>query len=356
MLDLSSLDPTASLVDSGKPNARIVADKYNLHQKIVFIDDEKSRVQTYLSRQIKKCSDDRENALTKRSKNIEAYEGIAGKGETITLPFSRQQANQQHAWLMDRVFSAEPTVSVLPLGDGVFHITTPNPDTGIVEDVTVTYSEEADAIESLLHFKWSHRLPIRKVLSDWAMEGLQDGTFPAVLKIIHDEQRIRIANRMLPFLSADETGTVKETPNGQPIQIINAPEYRTIVDGESVQIINVPGDDFLVPFGHTDIQKSPWIGMRMEPDTSTVRMKISSGEWDFCTDPDEVDGDGKSVGPSDEDIERVLYSAEDTTTDSTKRKKRVTERVDKRRELDPAKTHPVVEVNFRWPILTEDDP
>lgn len=350
MLDLSTLDPTASLVDAEEPkaNAKILADKFNLHQKVVFLEEEKTRVQAYLSRQIKKCNDDRENALAKRVRNIEAYEGLADKGETITLPFARQQANQQHAWLMDRIFSADPYVSVLPLGDGSFHISVPDPDTGIVEDKKVTYSAMADDIEALLQFKWEHRLPVRRVVSDWVMEGLQDGTFPSVLKTLHDEQKVRIANRMLPHFDADEMGVVRENAQGQRIQIVNAPEFNTVVASESVQVASVPGDDFLVPFGHTNIQRAPWIGMRMEPDTSTVRVNISSGRWDFCKDIGEE--------PTDEEIDRVLYSAEDTSADSSKRRKRATERVDKRKEIDPSKTHPIVETYFRWPIMLEDDP
>lgn len=345
------LDPSESLVESLTPNAMLVPDEFGLHQKIVWLGDERSRVEEHLSKQLTGTIDAYTQIWEKRAQNQAAYEGLSEKGEAITLPWSRSQVNQQHAWLMERVFSANPVISVRPLGDNKFQVVvTERDEAGNIlnaEPVSVSASDVADTMQRLIDYKWTVRLPMRKVLSDWAMEALTDGTVPAVVKLVHDEQRRRIVQRAKPSVKMKD-GQPVLNDSGRQILVVNAPEFSTIVDGESVHIVTVPGEDFMVPIGHIDHQRAPWCAMKTEPDVATARIKINSGAWDFCHPPGEE--------PSEEEIDSVLNAAEDLSERPSKRSKKTTARVDRRRTTDPSATMEVYETFFRWPILQESAP
>jgi hypothetical protein len=351
MQDLSAIDPTASLVETLTPNGYLIPqDEYGLHNRVVFLADERERVEKYLAAQIKATRQNYTNVWAKRAENIKAYEAISDKGEAITLPVSRAQVNQQHAWLIERVFDADPVISIRPLGDGDWPILSKDKDTGLVQPAIATSSDVAADSQALIHYKWTYRLPMRKVLSDWLMEALIDGTVPAVVKLVHDDYSYQVTDRGEPQDKLDPlTKEPVTNARGQRVQIIDAPQYRTVHAAESVQIANVPGDMFLVPFGHLDIQRAPWIEMVTEPPTSQIRQNFSGEKpkYNFCTEP------GTELDPA--EVEAVLYAAE-VDDEAPKRGRRAVNRIDKRVPIDPAKTHTVGEVFFRWPILSPENP
>lgn len=356
-MDLSFIDdPTASLAESLVPNAEVVPDESGFYERIVFTPEEKERFKTYLQTQIKKTVKDYDEAgiYKKREQNRRAYEGLSDKGEAITIPMARAMTNQQHAWLINTVFSREPIITSKPLGDSKFSIVIKDPDTGMMREKQISGTDYCKALESLFEYKWKIRLPMRKVLRDWAMEALQDGTFPALVKIVHEEDSYQVVQRAAPREIdplADPLEVLAKANFASPqnkLQIINSPEFRTITSDETVQIVNVPGEDFLVPIGQTDIQKSPWIAMKTNPSTSDLRKRIANGKLDFCLPPGEE--------PTQQLVETVLTSTEDQTDHPSKRPKRPAEAIDKRKQIDPTKEHRVWEVFVRWPILQASDP
>lgn len=356
-MDLSYLDdPTASLAESLTPNAEVVPDESGFYERIVFTPEERARFKAYLKMQIEKTVKDYDEGgiWTKRERNKRAYEGLTDKGEAITLPMTRAMTNQQHAWLVNTVFSKEPIITSKPLGDSKFDIVVKDPDLGVMTPKKVSGTDYCKALESLFEFKWKVRLPMRKVLRDWSMEALQDGTCPALVKIIHEDTSYTVTQRAAPR----DLDPLKDAPeilakanfksDQQKLQIINSPEFRTVHGDETVQIINVPGEDFLMPIGQIDLQRSPWIAMKTNPCTTEIRQRIAGGKYDFCLPAGEE--------PDRAIVETVLMSTEDQTDHGSNKPKRAAQAIDKRRQIDPVKEHRVWEVCVRWPILQESDP
>lgn len=355
-MDVSFIDdPTASLAESLTPNATVVPDESGYYERVIFTPEERARFKTYLKTQIKKTVEDYSNGIwTKREQNKRAYEALEEKGEAITLPMARSMTNQQHAWLVNTVFSKDPFITTKPLGDSKFDIVVKNADLGIMEEKKVSGTDYCKAIESLIDYKWRTRLPMRKVLRDWAMEALQDGTCPALVKIIHESSQYQVIQRGAPQMldpMSDPVEVLKranfQSAQNQ-MQIINSPEFRTVTSDETVQIINVPGEDFILPIGQLDIQKSPWCAMKTKPCSSDIRQKISVGTYDFGLPPE--------TPPTQEQIELVLTSTEDQTDHASEKPKKPARVQDKRKSFDPIKEHRVWEVCVRWPILQESAP
>lgn len=351
MADLSVTDdPTASLVEQSEANARIIPDEGGMHERVVFLGGERERIEQFLDLSIAKAKLDHSAAYTKRDTNKRAYEALSDKGENITLPWCRQMTNQQHAWLVNMAFSKDPLISCQAIGDSTYEIVIEGPEG--YEKKTVTAADEATAIEALLNYKWKYRLPMRKVLSDWAMEGLQDGSFPAITKLIHDEYKVTLKDRKAPYEATDtHTKTKRRNDKGQTIQIVNDPEARTIVKGESIQIINVPGEKLLKPISALDLQRSPWIAMETEESVSETRQKISLGKqrggYDFCR-PDEDPA-------TEEEIDFALHGTENPEELPSRRASRAGKEVSRLTEADPTAVNVVYETYFRWPILTESE-
>lgn len=193
MTDTLLLDPSASITDTVDQdgnitaNAQIVPDQDGIYKRIVWLGGEMDRVNRFLDLSINRTLMDYEGTWSKRDRNIRAYEALSEQGEAITLPMCRSNTNQQHAWLMDTYYSRHPELAVDPLGDRKFTIAVKNADTGVYEERRVTATDEAVGIRQLVNYKWTYRLPMRHVLSDWCMEALQDGNLPALTKVIHDD-------------------------------------------------------------------------------------------------------------------------------------------------------------------------
>jgi hypothetical protein len=337
-------DPTASLAESGEVNAVLAPDENGYYVRVIPTPEERERIKMYHQLMIAKMKEDYAPIFAKREQNKKAYEGLPEKGEAITIPVTRAMTNQQHAWLVNQVFSKDPIITCKPLGDVKFNITVSS--AAGYQDKELSGQDYARPIEQLIDHKWRTRLPMRKVIRDWAMEALQDGSTPALVKIIHEENSYRVGGRKEPFVKMDPaTGQPYEDAKGQKVQIINSPEFRTIVSDETVQIVNVPGEDFMMPLGELDIQRSPIVTFRTEPTTSELRRQISTGKYNFML-PDEEE-------PTAEQIEKVILGSKDTTDDPAKKPKRAAQQVDKRKEVNPLAAHVVYESYFRWPLLTE---
>ena len=337
-------DPTASLSESGEVNAQLVPDESGFYSRVVLTSGERERVKMYLKLMLAKMNEDYGPIWAKREQNKRAYEGLPEKGEAITIPFCRSMTNQQHAWLVNTVFSKDPVVTVKPLGDSKFTIDVQGQ--GGVQSKVVSGTDYTRSIERLIQHKWTVRLPMRKVLREFAMEGLQDGTTPALLKIIHEDSSYRVTERAAPYFEKDEFGQEKKNERGQKIQIINSPAFRTVTGDETVQIINVPGEDFMMPMGETNIQKSPIVALRTAPKTGEIRRKISTGKYDFGLPAGEE--------PPDEMVESVLFASRDYSDAKPKRASKAARSLDKRNEVNPLAEHIVQEVYFRWPLLLDD--
>src|ERR1041384_2073245 len=161
MADTDLLDPSLSLSDSLIPNAQLIPDESGTYRRIVFLGDEKARVERYLSQSIARTILDYEQVWRKHDRNKRAYEALSNEGEAITLPMCRANTNQQHAWLIDTLFSRDPWMGCDPLGNRKYTIVAKNSDTGVYEERKVSATDEAKAIRALINYKWTYRLPMR---------------------------------------------------------------------------------------------------------------------------------------------------------------------------------------------------
>lgn len=391
MQELDQLDPSllldnpvyslsAATTSTPAANATLIPTADGAYTRIVFTrsgstgdgistSDEYDRVCQFLSKSIRRTKEDYEGVWAKRDKNKRAYEGLPVKGEAITLPMCRSNTNQQHAWLIDTLYSRDPFMDCEALGDRKFTIVTKNPDTGIYSQQQVTAVDEAKGIRDLINYKWTHRLPMRGVLSAWCMEALQDGNLPALTKVIHDDRYYarKIVDRTTKTVkqsrqssqpSAPSELSVPDEPGELPgeeeqdIQILNSPQF-VKYQGETVRIITIPGENFLKPFSASTIEESPWVSHFFDEEVYETHRKLSLGRkhqfggYDFCLP------DGEEA--PDDLISEVLLGTIPTDEQPNKRASRSVKEVNKQREISPLDTNVIHEVYFRWPILTDEE-
>jgi hypothetical protein len=259
----------------------------------------------------------------RRQANIEAYEGQSGKGETITIPVVKRDANQQLAWLLNTLFSKEPLMSVVPLESGSVQVIVQDEETGETVLKMVSTEEEADALEALVNFYLENRVGFRRIIRAFIAELLRDGNRPPILKVVHDPQERMVGTRNVVL--KDNSDSVIERIEKDPL-------YKKVKSGEPTRIELIPGDKFFVPFPHYDIQQAPFVYQEFEEDTATLKDKLASGVYDLC----------KEEAPTQDEIDAILSGVEPATAKK--------DHADGRVVIDPAKTHTLYEIWWDYPF------
>lgn len=350
------LDPTASVTESGKANAKLIPYE-NGDVRIVWIGEERERFNAYVKHLIEQAKEFYKPLYRKRARNKAAYETVGGKKEAIQLTLVRAFIGQQHAWLMNRLFSKAPMLSGRALGDEQTEIIIPpvmDQQTGEPKEEarieTITSVDAADGMADLVNYKWRYRLGMRAVFDAVLLEALQDGTFPAIARIV-------VTNGQ-PRRVKDNTLAQGKNAKGEDAQIVYHPEQRTIDSGERVQIKHIPGERFGKAPGPASIDESEWCWIEDEHPLSEIRRRLLAGLYDF--------GLGAKDQRSAEDqalfeqlAEMVLTGkARDPEPGDSKTASRPLREAHGENEtlaLDPRGKVGYHEFYCRWPILTEEE-
>jgi hypothetical protein len=265
----------------------------------------------------------------RRQANLAAYEAAAStsKDQTITVPVIKRDVNQQLAWLINTIFSKDPTISCIPLESGNVQVIIRDAETGAQRLETVTTEEEANALESLVEFYLSDRIGFRKIVTNFCHELLTDGNRPPVLKVVHDPQEVEVGYRNVVLRTGDDSLIEK---------IERDPLYKKVTRGEATRIELVPGDKFFIPFPYYDIQSAPFVYQEFEESTETIKDKLARGVYDLC----------KSEEPTQDELDAIL-SGEPP-------EKSAKDHADGRVTLDPRKTHKLIEFWWDFPFAEQD--
>lgn len=267
----------------------------------------------------------------KRKQNLDAYEGKSDKGEAITIPVVKRDANQQLAWLLDRLFSKDPFITVRAIEAGDVQVVVKD-ENGVAYLDMVTTEDEARALQSLVNYYLKDKIGFKKTVRTFVSELLRDGNRPPVLKVCHEPREYET-----PML--DVTLGAEDAEGRKTIEkIAKDPIYKTVKDGEPTRIEVVPGDKFFIPLPEYSIEAAPFVFQEFEEDAQTTKDKIARGVYDFCKE-----------APDSEEIEMVLCGV-------GKREDLEKYRVDGRIPTDPLKKSRRFEIWLDYPFASIEEP
>jgi hypothetical protein len=295
----------------------------NGYRRAVLTDASREALRIAFKEQIATAVKDHANLDKTREANLRAYEAQHDPGAAITIPNVKRDTNQQFAWLLDAVFTKDPTFTVRALDNDPVAILVES-EPGRPEEIALPADEYARQLEAALNFYTKHRIGFKKVFRTWVFEMLRDGSRPPILKVLHDDRVVEYGGL-----------NIVKDKDERIVKIERDPVYRTVKDGQAVRIENVPGEKFFVPFPWDDIQAAPFVFQEFEESLAKVKDKIARRIYDFCR-PDDV-------APDSVDIAMVLSG-------SSNRDQAEKWRADGRRPSAPLKDIRLYELWFDCPF------
>lgn len=270
-------------IESGEVSGRIQVDADGYEHFIPASPEDKARLDAYISEELEAAIKDSEETWNRALKNRKAFNAMSDRDELLTIPICKRDALQQIAWTYNTLTRKKPIVSVTPDEPGEMQVIVPQE----VDDpflgkriepkaMTLTSEDEAKGLEDLLQFKLLKRQDFKKKLATVVSDCIK-GETPTYLKVHYcrDEKVVRQREIVEEPVRTEEGVTVATK---KALRVVD----KRVPIGESARIDCVPVYNIAMVADALDPEEAPLVGEKKYQDSTALRAKISSGEYNLA--------------------------------------------------------------------------